>query len=241
MRKQLIAAVAATMLGGGAAHATTFDPTFYAEGIGPIFNLSAGTLSQFGVTATADFEGTPIVSVSGGPGMPPFDANAVARWEFQVSGTGPVGEMVPIVVSGVYSLSTSGDGGSISADVVEYTDAIHFHTLFQDFSFAGSNLLTSQPYTIHTTVEANALQQIEISLDGSVASGGFGAFSGFVDPMISFDLGSGFDFSHYTLEVAPDALPTPGGGGVPEPGTWGLMLLGFGAAGVALRRRAALV
>ena len=27
------------------------------------------------------------------------------------------------------------------------------------------------------------------------------------------------------------------GGGVPEPATWGLMILGFGAAGAALRRR----
>jgi len=31
----------------------------------------------------------------------------------------------------------------------------------------------------------------------------------------------------------------PSGGGVPEPGTWALMLLGFGGIGVALRRRTA--
>ncbi len=31
--------------------------------------------------------------------------------------------------------------------------------------------------------------------------------------------------------------PTPAVGGVPEPGTWALMLLGFGAAGAAIRRR----
>ena len=30
---------------------------------------------------------------------------------------------------------------------------------------------------------------------------------------------------------------TPGGGAVPEPGTWAMMLLGFGAVGFAMRRR----
>jgi len=32
---------------------------------------------------------------------------------------------------------------------------------------------------------------------------------------------------------------TPGGGAVPEPGTWAMMLLGFGGVGIALRRRRA--
>ena len=32
-------------------------------------------------------------------------------------------------------------------------------------------------------------------------------------------------------------LYTPPGGAVPEPGTWVMMLMGFGAAGYAMRRR----
>jgi len=36
---------------------------------------------------------------------------------------------------------------------------------------------------------------------------------------------------------AANAVPAPGGGGVPEPATWALMIMGMGGAGVALRRR----
>ncbi|HET6942747.1 MAG TPA: DVUA0089 family protein [Sphingomicrobium sp.] len=38
----------------------------------------------------------------------------------------------------------------------------------------------------------------------------------------------------YQLHVS---LESPGSGAVPEPSTWAMMLLGFGAAGVSLRRR----
>ena len=34
--------------------------------------------------------------------------------------------------------------------------------------------------------------------------------------------------------------PLPGGGAVPEPATWALLIAGFGLAGSALRRRAGL-
>ena len=36
-----------------------------------------------------------------------------------------------------------------------------------------------------------------------------------------------------------DNLTTSGGGAIPEPGTWALMIGGFGLAGAALRRRQA--
>lgn len=39
--------------------------------------------------------------------------------------------------------------------------------------------------------------------------------------------------------VAVAALPDPGAGGVPEPASWGLMILGVGLIGGALRRRRA--
>ena len=39
-------------------------------------------------------------------------------------------------------------------------------------------------------------------------------------------------FDNITLGSA-----TPGAGAVPEPGTWAMMLIGFGAVGFAMRRR----
>ena len=57
--------------------------------------------------------------------------------------------------------------------------------------------------------------------------------------------GSGFQFGTDeswaidNLSVTADLTNGGGVGGVPEPGTWALMILGFGAAGASLRRRRA--
>ncbi|RAK69269.1 hypothetical protein DJ019_03110 [Phenylobacterium kunshanense] len=46
-------------------------------------------------------------------------------------------------------------------------------------------------------------------------------------------------FTSEVANVAEIQYERLGGGVVPEPGTWALMILGFGAAGAALRRRQA--
>jgi hypothetical protein len=53
------------------------------------------------------------------------------------------------------------------------------------------------------------------------------------DTLASFDSNAGGEFA---ADVVAETAPH--GGGVPEPATWTLMLIGFGAAGAALRRRA---
>ncbi|MEW5685601.1 MAG: PEPxxWA-CTERM sorting domain-containing protein [Pseudomonadota bacterium] len=56
--------------------------------------------------------------------------------------------------------------------------------------------------------------------------------------LTSSNLGAGLDNVAFDLvKVAPQPTPTPGG--VPEPGVWALMILGFGVAGTGLRRRRA--
>lgn len=73
-------------------------------------------------------------------------------------------------------------------------------------------------------------------------SGGFCNWSaggvGFAGTAFSIDFGgtanqTGFDNITF-------GSVNPGGGAVPEPGTWAMMLLGFGAIGFAMRRRTAL-
>ena len=68
----------------------------------------------------------------------------------------------------------------------------------------------------------------------------FGAANGGVDNGTGFFL---FSFETPTTGITTD-IPgfsalvfTPNGNVVPEPGTWAMMLMGFGAAGYAMRRR----
>jgi hypothetical protein len=47
------------------------------------------------------------------------------------------------------------------------------------------------------------------------------------------------DFGAYTMRITGpgDIVPGGGGGVIPEPATWAMMILGFGAVGLSMRRR----
>ncbi|MGH6909560.1 MAG: PEPxxWA-CTERM sorting domain-containing protein [Phenylobacterium sp.] len=79
-------------------------------------------------------------------------------------------------------------------------------------------------------------------------NGGSGPYP--VSPLVFHITGTGLGvldatpYNGHTINFAVDILAPPtgvvggglgGGGGVPEPATWGLMILGFGGAGAALR------
>lgn len=49
------------------------------------------------------------------------------------------------------------------------------------------------------------------------------------------------NISYVAKAALPGSDPQPSPGGVPEPATWALMILGFGGAGAMLRRRAAVL
>ncbi len=65
-----------------------------------------------------------------------------------------------------------------------------------------------------------------------------------LDPVIHLASGFGGDASHFSL-ILPKGVgnsgvlapPVPVGGGVPEPSTWAMMMLGLAGAGALLRRR----
>lgn len=72
------------------------------------------------------------------------------------------------------------------------------------------------------------LADIVVTTDRIVALGGFGDVTRLVISTSDF---GGLLYDDFTF--------TPGGGAVPEPSTWAVMLLGFGLAGAMARRRRA--
>jgi len=69
--------------------------------------------------------------------------------------------------------------------------------------------------------------------------GGTDSISGFVDPTFAVAPGvaNAGDYNFFFSDGIGNTPPTGGGGGVPEPSAWALMLVGFGGLGAALRGR----
>jgi len=239
MRKPLAlgaASAAALLLAANGAQASgpavTFDPTEFNIQAGATFSATPATLTTTNGAASGGFTpGGPEVSVSG---TGPTNVSSAALWEFEVTG-GLNNVLVPIVVTGSFDTSSTG-GGIATGGVADglFNSPLGYLQTVNCTGGAGDCGTTN--FTIHTFALSNYLMQMLIVAGGAV-SGPVGTFSSHTDPVISFDLSSGFDFSSYELQVAPDAQPGPGG--VPEPATSALTILGFGAAGAALRRRRA--
>lgn len=90
------------------------------------------------------------------------------------------------------------------------------------------SVLTNQLYYLLISTQA----QIATHSSNQISSG-----DAVVDPTISIDPGSRAQFPGLGLELSP-FVGNSSAGGVPEPATWGFMILGFALLGVALRRRA---
>lgn len=122
-------------------------------------------------------------------------------------------------------------------DITNQMDAIE--SLDGDFTFNGDfNALISG-----TLENGNELHFGQTLFGQTIIGAHFGNVSGpagNVSVFWLFDFGAaGVDF--ITLDDAAGfsnaALYTTGAPGVPEPATWAMLLLGFGAAGFAIRRR----
>jgi hypothetical protein len=98
-----------------------------------------------------------------------------------------------------------------------------------DLNFVpGSAYSDGNPLSVYGSISVGAT----VHAGATGISGYAGLATAFVDPTIT--LSGGLDPNLYTLRIG-NAI-TPGGGAVPEPAAWALMLAGFGAIGSASRR-----
>lgn len=117
-----------------------------------------------------------------------------------------------------------GNWSSVSTTETNNTGTIEFSS----GTGFGDNILSTGFFTLS---DAGLLASLYSSL-----SGGSLAFNLFdLDPADNFyDFTQGVDGSLINVGQGPVVTPP---GGVPEPATWAMMLLGFGAVGTAIRRR----
>jgi hypothetical protein len=228
----------------------------YVAGGAPGGNITTtpGTSSANGKTASGGPTASgPKVSVSGSgtqTGSSGDDsALAESSWDVQIEGPSETDMFVPILITGSYSALASGTGTAFAGigtglelglqGSVGFVPGGEFGCSPTDVSsgcgsgaFTLSTLVDDSPSNGHIF---SIFIQATGNLDGSV--GPTGSFSAFVDPHVSIDCAKATfaDCSAYSLVVAPDSFTV--GTGVPEPGAWALMLIGFAGLGVAGYRR----
>ena len=108
--------------------------------------------------------------------------------------------------------------GSVTTQLLGGNDIDFSSILLDGFAFTQTGF---DPQGETFTLELSGLLGIgehTLTVNGTTGSSGKGAFGG-------------------NINLVPNGGTGPGGGAVPEPGTWAMMLLGFGGMGVAMRRR----
>jgi fibro-slime domain-containing protein len=230
------AAAAATIafaLAAGAASAQSLNVTYF----------SHGTDSDFGAGECCSVSSNLVLSTLGPDGLPIYNTAAdnagfvihdltgtsgnEINWWVNQTGTGTVS--LPIANNHMYLLNGTG-----SNDSNGYLTAIFTGTL---------NLSTAEALTFNLGSDDDAFVYIDGKLVDSV-----GGVHPLADAPVTTSTLTQGDHSFELFYADRDqtqaeldfSIDTPGvtlTGGVPEPGTWALMLMGVGAVGWALRRR----
>ena len=187
-----------------------------------------GTLA--GLPFTADLTGQNLGGLTLTPGVYKFDSSAQLTGTLTLDFAGNT--TTPFVFQIGSTLTTAGasfvnvlNGGGNSGI---YWDVGSSATLGTTTAFAG-NILALDSITLNTG--AKILCGRAIALTAAVTMDG---------NTISNDCANGGDFGSGRTDFGSQGFSGSGGGAVPEPATWALMLSGFGLAGAALRRRKSL-
>jgi len=211
------------------------------------FSGQTGTFTKGGASVTLSDDPTPAVTATAtvSAGLDE-EVGAIGFLAYYFTITGPAdgsykGVVIPLLIHSKSDVVSSSpdtvtravtgyriENGYFQAYGGAYEDVgnqAHYDKDIQFFTFAG----------VQSRIAIQAL--VQITNEGGAASA-----SAYIDPTIMIDpifaLTDANYLNDFTLSLS-DGMGNGLSGGVPEPATWGLMLLGFGAMGLALRRRRA--
>ena len=177
--------------------------------------LVLATLATLATVATPAFAGTTVFTGNTTAG-PTYNRPLLGR---PPTGLSAVGTAVRYVVT-PFTVSVSGNYNFLNSSVHDSFLGVHRN------AFSPANGLL------------NAL-----AYDDDAGPGSDSAITalGLLAGVSYFAVSSGFantDFGRFTLTIdGPGNIIGAGGGGVPEPATWAMLIFGFAGVGAALRRR----
>lgn len=201
-----------------------------------------GTFTKGGAALTLSDNPLPAVTATASVGAgldEEVDALGYVAYYFTVSG--PAGVVIPLLIhskTDVFSTSPN--------TVTRARTDFYAHNNYYD-AFGGADDQISNDSHHDEDIQFFTLpgQQSRLTIQAwahVTNEGGAASATAYIDPTITIDpIFAKTDpnyLADYTLAIS-GGIGNGLGAGVPEPATWGLMLLGLGAMGVALRRRRA--
>lgn len=226
------ATIALAMTAGAAAAADTLDVTYYSHTSDQDFNTQCCSTSSNLVLSTLGPDGLPVYNTSatdGGFVIHDLTAAGEINWWLptNVTGTG----VVTLPIANNHMFLPTGNGTS---DSNGFLTAIFQGTL---------DLPTAEALTFHLGADDDAF----VYIDGNLVDQLGGVHPVTDAPITTSTLTQGDhtleifyadrNVSQAELDFSIDTAGVTVSGGVPEPGTWALMVVGVGLMGAALRRR----
>ncbi len=220
----MFAAVAVLALSAGGAHAALI--TSDAAYTGPDLNLTGYNNGEYNFT---------------------FGPVAIGEFTFTRTDTPTNSGDGAVVGQGAYGLGANGNFGGdavyIGLDGPGGFGFLRGATAYSQMGFFFNYAPGSgdAPTIAALDINGDVLEEYSLAAFAPISTpGGFNAFQFRGIARDTADI-YGFRFGGSYLLASGTAtgvvIPNPGGGVVPEPGAWALMILGFGAAGTVLRRR----
>jgi hypothetical protein len=144
-------------------------------------------------------------------------------------------------VTANYSFTTDGGVGQLAANFINYSinlsDGTSSYTLTPDNSYALSYVSANDKFLYIDTGYLDVLSFARVPINGfGQTAGGFGV----TEDQTGVSLASSSDPGFYVVNhdnAAGFAYADGVTSAVPEPATWGMMIFGMGAIGIAMRRR----
>lgn len=143
-------------------------------------------------------------------------------------GSDPLLSLLSLSATTIQSMSTASAGGLTGTTTIE--GLVLGGSLFGLLTFDGSLFVNPAP----NTVLFNSLG-LTITLNEQIVSGDSITTNAINIGFTDFAVGTGL--KNGSIILAQSQASFTGAGAVPEPGTWAMMLIGFGAIGASLRRR----